>query len=446
MSFYDVNQVEQYIRQAARQRGMDPDIAVRVARAEGLGEGIWRSNFRNKSGKREPSYGPFQLLVGGGDTGYGKGVGNEMIQRTGIDPRDPANVFASIDFALDTAAKDGWRKWYGASKVGVSRWDGIRGDGRDNARAIGVSSNHPTNNVAPAQYASLSSDPPTPPPRPGTQAPLPPVRNNQPEFQPYWEYLPMDSGSDIPLPPPRPASIGFQPPMPPARPPGNAIGIGIPTPPIRDNDLRPNPSTMQTRANPTGVAHGFSAVALNHGSGEIDANAEQASYASLPPVHNNSSSEHRPGVTYVGTHGSANLAPSLVGFVEDMARVTSNDLTVTSGYRDPALNRRVGGVPNSSHLTGNAIDLRTRGQSPDQLRLVLERAARHGYLEHGVSALRDVGHYRPGKNHAHFHVEEGFRYHPEAPPMPPVRPQLPPNQNNPASTPQVEAILRKHLG
>lgn len=131
-----------------------------------------------------------------------------------------------------------------------------------------------------------------------------------------------------------------------------------------------------------------------------------------------------PRVEYTGTRGSARLDPNLVGFAEDMARVSGRPLTVTSGYRDPDLNREVGGVENSHHLTGRAIDLRTRGQSPDQLRPVLERAARQGYLEHGVTELRDVGRYKPGKDHAHLQVEEGYRYHPERPPMPPRRPSM----------------------
>lgn len=113
-----------YIEEAAAARGIDPSIAVRVARSEGLAKGVWQSNYR-KNGKREPSYGPFQLLVGGGDTGFPEGMGNAFKKATGLDPADPKNVRATIDFALDHAKKNGWGAWYGAKKLGITGKTGI---------------------------------------------------------------------------------------------------------------------------------------------------------------------------------------------------------------------------------------------------------------------------------------------------------------------------------
>lgn len=121
-----LNQIEQYIRQAAQQRGIDPDTAVRVARSEGLAPGVWQSNL-SKNGQREPSYGPFQLLVGGGDTGYPTGMGNDFVQATGKHPSDPSTVYSQVDFALDRAKSGGWTPWYGAKNSGIDRWAGIGG-------------------------------------------------------------------------------------------------------------------------------------------------------------------------------------------------------------------------------------------------------------------------------------------------------------------------------
>lgn len=120
----DVPSMEAYIRQSAGQRGIDPDVAVRVARSEGLQRGTWQSNVTRK-GVREPSYGPYQLLVGGKGTGFPEGVGNRFIDATGLDPADPANWQQSIDFALDTAGKQGWGPWYGSKAVGISPFQGI---------------------------------------------------------------------------------------------------------------------------------------------------------------------------------------------------------------------------------------------------------------------------------------------------------------------------------
>jgi hypothetical protein len=110
-------EIEQYIRAAAIQRGIDPDIAVRVAKSEGgVSDPVRQSDFV-KNGVREPSYGPFQLYMGGG-------LGNDAL-KAGIDPRDPGQWQQGVDFALDQAKKLGWSPWYGAAKVGVGPRDGI---------------------------------------------------------------------------------------------------------------------------------------------------------------------------------------------------------------------------------------------------------------------------------------------------------------------------------
>ncbi|RWE07674.1 MAG: hypothetical protein EOS23_26495 [Mesorhizobium sp.] len=115
-----------YIQQAATARGIDPDIALRVARSEGLAPGVWQSNAM-KNGIREPSYGPFQLLKGGAGTGYPAGLGNDFMRQTGLDPANPANARAGVEFALDNAAKSGWGAWYGAKAAGVGKWQGLSG-------------------------------------------------------------------------------------------------------------------------------------------------------------------------------------------------------------------------------------------------------------------------------------------------------------------------------
>lgn len=115
---YSMQEMEAYIRRAALQRGIDPEIALKVARSEGLKPDTWQSDVMMKGGVREPSYGPFQLYKGGG-------LGNDFQKATGLDPADPSTAYQGVDFALDNAAKGGWGPWYGAKNAGIQPMQGI---------------------------------------------------------------------------------------------------------------------------------------------------------------------------------------------------------------------------------------------------------------------------------------------------------------------------------
>lgn len=100
---------EAYIRQAARLRGIDPEIAVAVARSEGMNNFTVGANQQSSvvtAKGREESYGPFQLYMGGG-------LGNKFQKQTGRDPRDSSTWKGQVDFSLDEAKKSGWGPWHG---------------------------------------------------------------------------------------------------------------------------------------------------------------------------------------------------------------------------------------------------------------------------------------------------------------------------------------------
>ena len=107
----DPRGLSEYIRETAKKYGVDPDVALKVAKSEGL---------RDFSGDGGKSGGAFQLYTGGG-------LGNTFKKDTGLDPLDPANEKATIDYALKHASQHGWKPWYGAAKVGVGEFDGISG-------------------------------------------------------------------------------------------------------------------------------------------------------------------------------------------------------------------------------------------------------------------------------------------------------------------------------
>jgi len=127
-------EIQAYIDQAARARGIDPATAMSVAYFEGgrdpanpnqaaFTDPNVRGSFNTGS-----SWWPFQLHYGGpGYEQYGTaaGLGNEFTRQTGYQPGDPAAWKASVDFALDNALKGGWSQWYGSRPAGVSNWQGL---------------------------------------------------------------------------------------------------------------------------------------------------------------------------------------------------------------------------------------------------------------------------------------------------------------------------------
>lgn len=126
---YSPDAAVSYIREAAKARGIDPDVAVRVAQSEGLNQ---------YTGDAGTSFGPFQLHYGSGGRGFAQaGMGNDFTAATGLDARDPATWKQQIDFALDQAKQKGWKPWYGAARAGIAPTEGLSIPDRDTKAARG---------------------------------------------------------------------------------------------------------------------------------------------------------------------------------------------------------------------------------------------------------------------------------------------------------------------
>jgi hypothetical protein len=112
------DEVSRYIADAARARGIDPGVALRVYASEGK---------RAYVGDNGSSFGPFQLHYGGVAPGGNRvaGMGDDFTRATGLDARDQSTWRQQVDFALDNAAKGGWGPWHGAAKVGIGDRQGI---------------------------------------------------------------------------------------------------------------------------------------------------------------------------------------------------------------------------------------------------------------------------------------------------------------------------------
>ena len=119
-------EISTYIAQKAKELGIDPNVALRVASSEGL-----RSKTPGQPGDQNTSFGPFQLHYGGQAQGAlgANGLGDEFTKSTGLDARDPKTWKQQVDFSLAHAKQNGWGAWNGAKNTGIDNWAGIHRGG-----------------------------------------------------------------------------------------------------------------------------------------------------------------------------------------------------------------------------------------------------------------------------------------------------------------------------
>lgn len=70
----------------------------------------------------------------------------------------------------------------------------------------------------------------------------------------------------------------------------------------------------------------------------------------------------------------ANLT-RLAALLEQVRELVGAPITVSSGYRSPALNRAVGGAASSSHVLGLAADISTAKLAPRALALLIRQSS-----------------------------------------------------------------------
>jgi hypothetical protein len=107
-------------------------------------------------------------------------------------------------------------------------------------------------------------------------------------------------------------------------------------------------------------------------------------------------SEFRPGEH---SYDLIRISPMLVNILEDIRkRAGDQPLHVTSGYRPPAYNRKVGGVSNSAHIDGLAADIYSDYISVDDLYEICDAV---------IGDRGGVGYYQP---QGFIHVDlRGYR-------------------------------------
>ena len=73
-------------------------------------------------------------------------------------------------------------------------------------------------------------------------------------------------------------------------------------------------------------------------------------------------SNSHPEVYNIPTHEAIANLKRLCGWLEVLRERYGEPVIINSGYRSPQLNRKVGGVSTSNHLTGCAVDIRVYGK------------------------------------------------------------------------------------
>lgn len=106
-----------------------------------------------------------------------------------------------------------------------------------------------------------------------------------------------------------------------------------------------------------------------------------------------------------GGHGKlSGVNPDILNKFKQIESQSGGGLTVTSGYRSPEHNARVGGAKNSAHMRGNAVDVVFGGGTQQALKLI-DTASKVG--------IGGIGVYSPSK--LHFDTESkrawGPTYH-----------------------------------
>jgi len=84
----------------------------------------------------------------------------------------------------------------------------------------------------------------------------------------------------------------------------------------------------------------------------------------------------------------------LLSLLEKLRDYAGKPVHITSGYRCPSWNKQVGGVPNSYHSQGMAVDLVVKGMSVDALARAVERVGFTGigrYLDARLFVHADIG-------------------------------------------------------
>ena len=88
---------------------------------------------------------------------------------------------------------------------------------------------------------------------------------------------------------------------------------------------------------------------------QLNANAKLSEHFSLGEMTRSNS---HPEIYNIPSHEAIANLTNLCKWLEVLRERAGTPIRINSGYRSPQLNKKIGGVPTSNHLTGCAADIR----------------------------------------------------------------------------------------
>ena len=91
---------------------------------------------------------------------------------------------------------------------------------------------------------------------------------------------------------------------------------------------------------------------------QLNSNAKLSEHFTLGEF---AKSNSHPEVYNIPSHEAIANMKRLCQWLEVLRKRYNAPIIINSGYRSPQLNKKIGGVANSNHLTGCAVDIRVSG-------------------------------------------------------------------------------------
>jgi uncharacterized protein YcbK (DUF882 family) len=81
-----------------------------------------------------------------------------------------------------------------------------------------------------------------------------------------------------------------------------------------------------------------------------------------------------------------NVLPNILQLAKNLQvlrNAVGKSITITSGYRSPQHNKKIGGAKDSQHVKGLAADIKVSGMTPKEVALVIEGLIESGKMKQG---------------------------------------------------------------